>query len=77
MKSSFDLDSVCVVNYTYGDLYVLHHNVGAKLRVGSFCSIGLEVVFVLNSDHDLDHLSTYLLRVKNVKNQKYEATTKG
>lgn len=77
MKSSFDLDSVYVGNYTYGDLHVLNYNIGAKLRIGSFCSIGPEVVFVLNSDHDLDHLSTYPFRVKILRNQKYEATTKG
>lgn len=75
--SDFDIDSVIVGNYSYGDLNILNYNIGSKLSIGSYCSIGPDVIFVLNSDHKLYNLSTYPFKVKVLKNKKYEAYSKG
>ena len=76
-KSMFNIDEVIVGKGTYGDLNVLNYNKGTILSIGSYCSIGPEVYFVLNSDHELRHFSSYPFKVKILKCERYEATSKG
>lgn len=76
IKNLFDQTLVSVGNYTYGPLTVLANTRQAKLRIGHFCSIGGDVLFVLSSDHPTDHISTYPFKVK-VNGEEAEATTKG
>lgn len=62
---------------TYGGIYVLNHNTGSKLSIGLFCSIALEAVFVLNSNHNMKTISTFPYKVKLLKNEHYKVVTKG
>lgn len=71
-----NMDYVSVGRRSYGFINVDSYNVGEKLKIGSFCSIGPNVMFILNADHRLDTISTYPFRVK-VCGEEYEATSKG
>lgn len=75
--SLFDIDAVKVGKETYGNLNVLYYNDGPILSIGSYCSIGPDVCFILSSDHDLDHVSTFPYKVKALQIEHYEATSKG
>lgn len=72
----FNISQVSVGKGTYGPLYVLTHGNDAKLEIGSYCSIGPQVAFVVQSDHPLNHLTTYPFKVMNGLAQ-YEAISKG
>ena len=72
----FNIDQVTVGKGTYGGLYVLTHGVEAKLKIGNYCSIGPQVAFVLQSDHSMNHISTYPFKVMSGLSA-YEAITKG
>ena len=72
----FRFDSVSVGNNTYGTLKVLNHSTKEKLRIGHFCSIAPEVVFILNADHYTNNISTYPYKVK-MMGDRFEATSKG
>ena len=76
-KSVFELEQVKVGNFTYGDLNVIAYNSNRKLEIGSFCSIGQEVKFILEADHDTFNISTFPFRVCVVENLKREAKSKG
>lgn len=75
----FDFEHVSCGAYTYGGVNVIDYagHTGSKLKIGSFCSIGPNVVFVLNGDHHLNHISTYPFKVKITKDIQYEAISKG
>lgn len=75
--SLFDVNAVTVGKETYGNLNVLYYNDGPILSIGSYCSIGPEVCFILSSDHDLDHVSTFPYKVKTLQIEHYEAISKG
>ena len=75
--NDFDINCVTVGKYTYGGICVYNFNKGEHLRIGNFCSIASNVMFVLNADHNLDTISTFPYKVKCLKTDKYEANTKG
>lgn len=60
----FPIDSVVVGKGTYGGLNVLKYNDSFNLYIGHYCSIGPEVVFILNADHQTSTISTYPFKVK-------------
>lgn len=72
----FDFDAVSVGNYTYGMLKVLNHSTNERLKIGHFCSIAPEVVFILNADHYTNNISTFPFKVKCL-GERFEATSKG
>lgn len=72
----FDFDSVSVGSHTYGLLKVLNYSMGEKLKIGDFCSIAPEVVFILNADHHIGNVSTFPFKVKCF-GEKFEAISKG
>lgn len=79
VERRFDIDCVQVGKNTYGGLYVLTDGANdnkTKLRIGSYCSIAPQVIFVLSSDHPLHCLSTYPFKAKLVSGEK-EAISKG
>lgn len=55
----FDMDQVTVGKYTYGAIRVLNYGNGQQLKIGNFCSIAGETMFILNADHYVDTISTY------------------
>lgn len=75
--SEFDYECIDIGNYSYGAIQVLNYNKTEKLKIGSFCSIGPGVVFVLNADHRLDTISTFPFKVKCLKCEEFEAVSKG
>ena len=60
----------------YGGLRILNDDASAKLTVGSFCSIGDDVTFLLGLEHHLDYVSTFPYK-HFFCNQDYEAFSKG
>ncbi len=75
-KNQFILENVSVGHHTYGELFVLTENYGAKLKIGDFCSIASNVIFIPISDHPTSYISTYPFKV-HVMGEKFEAVSKG
>lgn len=59
----FDPDLVNVGKKTYGVLNVSMFNKTNKLQIGSCCSIGPEVIFLLSSDHNGNIYRLFRLRL--------------
>lgn len=72
----FDTNLVSVGNYSYGILNVYAVNRSRKLRIGSFCSIAPEVVFLLATDHRLNTISTFPFKAMCIDGE-VEAISKG
>ena len=74
-----DVDSQCISvgKYSYGEINVEASNDGGHLYIGNFCSIGPKVVFILNSEHRVDTISTYPYKVLCTQTQKHESFSKG
>lgn len=72
----FPLSTVQVGRFTYGGIKVLTFGEDYKLVIGDFCSVGPNVLFILQADHPINHISTFPFKVK-VLGEKYEATSKG
>lgn len=73
----FDSNLVTVGKYSYGELNVISFNKNSKLKIGKFCSIAQNVKFILDAEHRMDTISTFPFKVKILKEEKYEATSKG
>ena len=77
LKNVFNIHAVEVGNHTYGDLCVLLDNDYSRLKIGNFCSIASDVVFILGSDHAVDTISTFPFKVMCLQTQAHEAISKG
>lgn len=56
----FDMNRVEIGRYSYGDLYpVMWYDNGAKLKIGSFCSIAEEARFLVGGEHNYHTISTF------------------
>lgn len=77
LKEVFDIHAVEVGNYTYGALRVLLDNDHSHLKIGNFCSVAPDVVFIPGSDHAVDTISTFPFKVKCLQTQAREAISKG
>mgnify|MGYP000337294047 CR=1 FL=1 len=77
MKNLFRRENVEVGKATYGGIYVLNDVSNVKLKIGSFCSIAEEVVFLLGADHKINSISTYPFDYYFSKNLKLQAISKG
>lgn len=75
--NSFNVDLVDVGRNTYGGIKLYSSANNSKLRIGSFCSIGPEVTFIMNNEHRLKSLSTFPFRVKALGETNPEALGKG
>lgn len=71
------VNNITVGNYTYGDLNAFYNGGDEQLIIGSFCSIGPNVVFVLSADHKTNYFSTYPFKAKITHTSRHEATSKG
>lgn len=76
LKSLTNIDLIKVGVKTYGELNVNSSNNISKLYIGNFCSIASDVLFLLNSEHPLNHISTYPFKVK-VLSESSESLSKG
>lgn len=72
----FNPKYVSVGKGTYGCLNVNQYNLSSKLLIGSYCSIASGVIFLLNSDHDYNLISTYPFKAKIIGGED-EACSKG
>lgn len=77
LKEEFDFDAVEVGNFSYGSLHVLTDNNSSHLKIGNFCSIAPEVIFIPGSDHNTTSISTFPFRVKCMGALEGEAICKG
>ena len=75
--NDFDFNRVSVGIGTYGKLTVLLHNSDYYLKIGNYCSIAPNVIFVPASEHKTNSFSTYPFKKKIVNSSIYEATSKG
>lgn len=77
IKTCFPIEKVTVGEKTYGPLYVKSYgNDAEKLSIGSYCSIGGEVKFLLGGEHSYRGLSTYPFN-KYICGMKENTLTKG
>lgn len=74
-KKLFPFESVVAGNMSYGELNVVTFNNKTKLIIGNYVSIAQNVYFLLDVEHNLNHLSTYpfMKRIYNID----EAFSKG
>ena len=77
LHCKIDINRIKVGKYTYGAIDILADGPGSKLKIGNYCSIGPDVLFVLQSDHDLQTVSTYPFKVKCLGSEACEAISKG
>lgn len=74
----FELSHISVGKFTYGGIQINDWGQNDyKVVIGSYCSVGPNTLFLLGSEHNLNTLSTYPLKVKKIKMQKKEAVSKG
>lgn len=64
VNSVFNQELCTVGNYTYGIIKIYSTNDLSVLRIGSFCSIGENVKFILNDEHQLNLLTTFPIKRK-------------
>ncbi len=73
----FNASKVTVGIKTYGFLCVRHFgNPDESLRIGNYCSIAQECVFLLGGEHAMGYISMYPFKTK-LKIEKYESIAKG
>jgi len=72
-----DTDRVHVGNGTYGGINILADGDTSQLFIGHYCSIGPEVLFVLDSEHEYKTVSTYPFKTMLIDPSDNEATNKG
>lgn len=75
-ENIFSLQNVSVGKRTYGGLKVLCDIENVQLKIGNYCSIAQDVVFLLGIDHQMNLISTYPFKTKMLYS-KYEAISKG
>ena len=73
----FDLNAVKIGNYSYGELNIISYGNCIKLEIGNFVSISQQVIFMLDVQHYMNHISTYPFKVKVLNSCSIEAYGKG
>lgn len=64
-KNAFNARVVKVGNYTYGDLDVRHFGSTKEgLRIGNYCSIGPDCIFLLSGGHNMSTILSYPFKEK-------------
>ena len=59
-NSVFPIEKVYVGRFTYGELNIkTYGNSESKLKIGDFCSIAGDVVFLLDGEHNFKRFSSY------------------
>lgn len=71
------LECVHVGRETYGGLNVLNFDGTTQVRIGNYCSIGPEVLFVPSADHYTDRISTFPFHAKCISPNALEGIGKG
>lgn len=72
----FSLDLVQVGEKSYGELNIVTFNNNTRVKIGSYCSIAQNVIFLLDVEHNIKTISTYPFKAKCLNNGN-EAFSKG
>ncbi len=75
--NNFAFEAVSVGKSSYGELCVVAFNNKSKVCIGNYVSIAQEVVFILDADHCTNTITTYPHKVKTLRLQLFEASSKG
>ena len=76
IKQNIDISKVKIGKGTYGTINIKTYKNGtSKLRIGNYCSIADETVFLLGGEHNYKKISTYPFKAKYLDCNEYE--TKG
>lgn len=73
----FDMNTVDVGDYSYGELNIVSFDNKTNLHIGKYVSIAQNVTFLLDVEHHTDHLMTYPFKAKILLDPKPEAFSKG
>lgn len=76
-KNDFSNTMVEIGKCSYGGINVLNEIQERKLKIGCFCSIAEDVIFLLGDDHESSFLSTYPFKAKIFRSCEAEAKSKG
>ena len=76
-QNIFPIDCVNVGDYTYGELNIITFSNRCKLYLGRYISIASKVTFLLDTEHYVNHISTYPFKVKILKLSNPESFGKG
>lgn len=78
MENAFRIDKVEIGKATYGGIKVINYSdTDNKLKIGSYCSIGGDVTFLLGAEHRLETFSSYPFRARLIEKRCLEAGSKG
>lgn len=72
----FSLELVQVGEKSYGELNIVTFNNNTRVKIGSYCSIAQNVIFLLDVEHNIKTISTYPFKAKCLNNES-EAFSKG
>ena len=73
----FPIECVEVGKETYGELNVVTFNDISKCIIGNYVSLAQNVFFLLDTEHYIDHISSYPFKVKSLHLLKVESFSKG
>lgn len=73
----FNENTVSVGKGTYGGITVFNDVPTKQLIIGHYCSIALNVTFLLGHDHRVEYLSTFPYKAEILHKQNTEAISKG
>lgn len=71
-----DLNKIHIGKYTYGPICVWSTDPNYEIYIGSFCSIGNGVKFLLSMEHPCNKISTYPFKAR-ILNNGIDAISKG
>lgn len=75
--SLFNINRVSVGKGTYGPIKAISYEcAGSELKIGNYCSIGGETLFLLGGEHNYRSFSTYPF-AELLVNRKVDTTSKG
>lgn len=72
----YPIQKITIGRNTYGPIDALLSNPTNELRIGSYCSIGGNVKFLISGDHAIDRISTYPFKSRCLTGE-LEALSKG
>ncbi len=77
LLSQTSMDCVHVGRGTYGGLNILNFDGKTQVEIGSYCSIGPDVIFIPSADHYSDRISTFPFYAKCIDEEILEGVSKG
>ena len=76
-KFPVGMSNIVIGRGTYGKINILTSSPNPHLKIGSYCSIAVETVIVIDNNHPLEYFSTYPFKVRCLDGEQPEAVGKG